>query len=103
MATTRDVQGIVDLASAFYGSAALFAALDCGVFAAVEKSGRIEDMVASTGCDTRAMRLLADACVAEGLLEKQDGIYANTPAGRAALVPGGPADLTKAIRYNRDV
>ena len=103
MAGERDVQGIVDLASAFYGSAALFAALDCGAFAAVEKSGRIEDMAAETGCDLRALRLLADACVAEGLLAKVDGVYSNTQAGRLALVPGGPADLTKAIRYNRDV
>ena len=30
---------IVDLASAFYGSAVLFAALDAGVFAAIEKAG----------------------------------------------------------------
>ena len=103
MATSRDIQGIVELASAFYGSAALFAALDCGVFAAVEKSGRLEDMAAETGCDIRGLRLLADACVAEGVLEKSGGVYANTLAGRMALVPGGPADLTKAIRYNRDV
>ena len=103
MATPRDVQGIVELASAFYGSATLFAALDCGVFSAVEKSGRLEDMAAETGCDLRALRLLSDACVAEGLLEKRGVVYSNTQAGQAALVPGGPADLTKAIRYNRDV
>ena len=103
MSTPRDVQGIVELASAFYGSAALFAALDSGIFAAVEKSGRLEDIAAETGCDMRGLRLLADACVAEGLLEKVDGCYSNTQAGRIALVPGGPADLTKAIRYNRDV
>ena len=99
----RDVQGIVDLASAFYGSATLFAALEHGLFAAVEKSGDLADLVRETGCDARGLRRLADACVAEGLLEHRDGGYANTPAGRAALVPGGPADLTKAIRYNRDV
>jgi len=47
---------------------------------------------------------LLDACVAEGLLEKDvSGTYGNTPAGKTALVPGGAADLTKAIRYNRDV
>ena len=103
MATPRDVQGIVELASAFYGSAALFAALDCGIFAAVEKSGRLEDIAAETGCDMRGLRLLADACVAEGLLGKTGGVYSNTKSGRMALVPGGPADLTKAIRYNRDV
>ena len=99
----RDVQGIVDLASAFYGSAVLFAALEHGVFAAVEKSGRLDDLVRETACDARGLRLLLDACVAEGLLEKSGESYSNTPAGRAALVPGGAADLTRAIRYNRDV
>ena len=92
----KDIQGIVDLSSAFYGSAVLFAAIDCGVFEQVER-GELD-----TGA-ARGMRLLADACVALGLLEKRDGKYANTPAGKAALVPGGPADLTRAIRYNRDV
>lgn len=91
----KDIQGIVDLASAYYGSAVLFAALDCDVFALVER-GELD-------ASKRGMRLLADACVAEGLLEKRGGEYFNTPAGKAALVPGGPADLTKAIRYNRDV
>ena len=91
----KSIQEIVDLASAYYGSAVLFAAIDCDVFAQVE-AGTLD-------ASARGMRLLADACVAEGLLEKRDGAYFNTPAGKAALVPGGPADLTKAIRYNRDV
>ena len=90
----KNVSEIVDLASAYYGSAVLFAAIDVDLFARVEKGEKI------TG---RGMTLLADACVAEGLLEKRDGVYFNTPAGKTALIPGGPADLTKAIRYNRDV
>lgn len=92
---SKSVQEIVDLASAYYGSAVLFAAIDCGVFEAVERGTFL--------AEGRGLRLLADACVAEGLLEKRDGRYFNTPAGKAALVPGGAADLTKAIRYNRDV
>ena len=99
----KDIQEIVDLASAYYGSAVLFAAIDRGVFAAVEKSGTLADIVRETGASERGMRLLLDACVAEGLLEKNGHTYCNTCAGKAALVPGGPADLTKAIRYNRDV
>ena len=99
----KSVNEIVDLASAYYGSAVLFAAIDRGVFAAVEKSGAFADVVKATGGNERGMRLLLDACVAEGLLEKDGETYCNTSAGRAALVPGGPADLTKAIRYNRDV
>ena len=93
----KSVQDIVDLASAYYGSAVLFAAIDCDVFAQVEAGAF------GTTPPARGMRLLLDACVAEGLLEKKDGVYANTQAGRLALIPGGPADLTKAIRYNRDV
>ena len=91
----KSVQDIVDLASAYYGSAVLFAAIDCDVFAKVER-GEVD-------ASERGMRLLLDACVAEGLLEKRDGRYLNTPASKASLVPGGPADLTGAIRYNRDV
>ena len=91
----KSIQDIVDLASAYYGSAVLFAAIDCDVFAQVE-AGTLD-------AGRRGMRLLADACVAEGLLEKRDGKYFNTSAGKMALIPGGPADLTKAIRYNRDV
>ena len=90
----KSVNEIVELASAYYGSAVLFAAIDVDLFARVEKGEKIEG---------RGMTLLADACVAEGLLEKTGEVYANTPAGKAALVPGGPADLTRAIRYNRDV
>ena len=86
---------IVDLASAYYGSAVLFAAIDCDVFAKVER-GEVD-------APDRGMSLLLDACVAVGLLEKRDGRYFNTPASKASLIPGGPADLTGAIRYNRDV
>ena len=90
----KSINEIVDLASAYYGSAVLFAAIDVDLFARIEKEEKIEG---------RGLTLLADACVAEGLLEKDGETYANTPAGKAALIPGGPADLTKAIRYNRDV
>ena len=107
----KNVGEIVDLASAYYGSAVLFAAIDRGVFAAIEKlsstsstsTSNLDLIAAACGCDTRGMRLLLDACVAEGLLEKTGETYVNTAAGKVALVPGGPADLTKAIRYNRDV
>lgn len=103
----KSVQDIVDLASAYYGSAVLFAAIDNNVFARVE-AGDVPAAPSPRGADTpsipRGLRLLLDACVAEGLLTKSaDGTYANTPASRLALIPGGPADLTKAIRYNRDV
>ena len=98
---------IVDLASAFYGSSVLFAALDAGVFAAIENAGGdagLETLAAATGTSPRGLRLLLDACVALGLLAKdENGAWRNTEAGRLALVPGAPADLSRAIAYNRDV
>lgn len=92
----KSIQDIVDLASAYYGSAILFAALEHNIFERVE-AGEF------TGEVSRPLRLLLNACVAEGLLTKDGAHYCNTPASRAALIPGGAADLTKAIRYNRDV
>jgi len=100
------VQGIVELASAFYGSSVLFAALESDVFTAIRKAGApasLERLVAATGSDPRGLRLLLDACVAVGLLEKAGDGYANTPAANLALVSGAPHDLTRAVRYNRDV
>jgi len=101
------VQGIVDLASAYYGSAVLFAALEMNVFTAVRRAGeeaRLRELAAETGSDERGLRLLLDACVAVGLLTKENGVtYRNTQASELALVEGAPRDLTRAIRYNRDV
>lgn len=101
-----DVQDIVRLASAFYGSSVLFAALGRGVFKAIEDLGGEADLGAvarATKSSPRGLRLLLDAAVATGLLRKSGGLYANTRAGKLALVPGAPADLSDAIAYNRDV
>ena len=96
---------IVDLASAFYGSAVLFAALELDAFTAIQETAdpSIEALSAKLGVDTRGLRLLLDGAVAVGLLEKHEGRYALTPATAATLVRGAPHDLTKAIAYNRDV
>lgn len=102
----KSVAEIVDLASAFYGSATLFAALDTGVFGVISGLGgsaSLGDIANEMNVPPRGLRMLLDACVAVGILGKQEDTYFNTEAGRASLVPGGPADLTKAIRYNQDV
>ncbi len=100
-----DPNRIVDMASAFYESAALFAASDLGVFAKLAELGPadLETVISACGLDRRGGRILLDACVALGLLEKEDGRYKNTPEAALFLVPGSPADLSGAIRYNRDV
>jgi ubiquinone/menaquinone biosynthesis C-methylase UbiE len=96
---------IVDMASAFYESCVLFAASDLEVFEKLAGLGEadLETVVSACGLDRRGGRILLDACVALELLEKKDGRYRNGPEAALFLVPGSPADLSGAIRYNRDV
>jgi SAM-dependent methyltransferase len=97
--------GIMDMASAFYDSCVLFTASDLGIFAKLSELGRADsDIIAGKcGLNRRATRLLLDACAALGLLLKEGSLYSNAPETEAFLVPGSPADLSRAIRYNRDV
>jgi len=102
----KNVSGIVDLASAYYGSAILFAAIEMDLFSAVEQHQPRADLAAlakATEAEPRGLRLLLDGCVATGLLRKAGDTYTNTPAAQAALVQGGAHDLRGAIRYNQDV
>lgn len=100
------LQGIIDLASAYYGSAVLFAALETDLFTQIAQARSpvsAAELAADADLDPRGARLLLDACVAVGLLSKSGETYANTEAGAQALVTGGAHDVTQAIRYNRDV
>jgi 3-hydroxy-5-methyl-1-naphthoate 3-O-methyltransferase len=96
---------IMELASAFYGSATLFTASDLGVFGKLDEFGRADAATLARTLETslRGTELLLNACVAVGLLTKDGNSYINTPEVSAYLVPGRPGDLSKAIRYNRDV
>jgi precorrin-6B methylase 2 len=100
-----DPSHIIQLASAFYGSCVLFTASDLGVFKLLAERGKAtaESLAAALELSPRGSRLLLDACVAVGLLDKADGYYQNAPDTNVFLVPGSPADLSQAIRYNRDV
>ncbi|MBQ7189700.1 MAG: methyltransferase domain-containing protein [Kiritimatiellae bacterium] len=99
------VQGIVELASAYYGSAVLFAALEIDLFSLVgaAEAATVAEISAKHGFSPRGLRLLMDACVAVGLLAKEGDRYRNTRTGSVSLVSGAPHDLTRAIRYNYDV
>lgn len=101
---------IVELSSAYYQSAVLFAALQLDLFSLVQRhvdSTGIgidaQQLAAQKSTSERGMRLLLDGCVACGLLHKNSALYTNTNAGKMALVRGAPHDLTGAIRYNHDV
>lgn len=100
------IPGIIDLASAYYGSSVLFAALDDDLFTIVQSLGASAtagQIATRISADERGVRLLLNACVAIGLMGKDDGVYFNVPAAKLTLIAGAPHDLTRAIRYNRDV
>ena len=98
-------QRIIDMASAFYPSCVLFSASDLGVFDRLHarRQATADELARDNGLEGRATRLLLDACVAVGLLNKDGDRYRNTPEAEAFLVNGAPRSLSKAIRYNRDV
>jgi len=96
---------LVEMASAFYESSVLFAASDLGLFAKLAGLGEADaqTIAESCGLERRGTSLLLDACAALELLIKEGDSYRNSPEAAAFLVPGSPADLSGAIRYNRDV
>lgn len=96
---------ITDMASAFYQSSILFTASDAGIFdyLAAHPLSDVYSIAHAVHFDVRAATLLLDACVALRLLEKKETTYQNSPESALFLVSGSPADLSRAIRYNRDV
>ncbi len=100
-----DPARIMEMASAFYQSQVLFSASDLGIFGALADlpDSTAEELAEHLGCDPRGTRLLLDGCCAVGLLCKHGDTYANSAEAAAFLVPGMPGDLSRAIRYNRDV
>lgn len=97
--------GIMKTASAFYESCTLFAACDSGVFKALHSLKQADVDTISRHCviSEKGARLLLNACVALGLIEKEGNQYRNTKASEFYLVPGSLGDLTGAIKYNQDV
>ncbi|MGN6722425.1 MAG: methyltransferase family protein [Marmoricola sp.] len=83
---------IMQIASGFMASKFLFAASELGVFDALKDDpADVAALAARVGLRVRPTRILADGCVALGLLDKQAEEYANTPASDRFLTGGGLA------------
>ena len=93
------------MASLFQDSAVLFAASELGIFGALAKltAATAPEVADQLGMDRRATTLILNACVAVGLLEKEDERFRNTAESALFLVPGSKADLSTALIYMRDV
>jgi SAM-dependent methyltransferase len=94
---------VYQLATGYWASAALLAANDLGVFAALAEGPRgAAEAAEACGADPRAMAMLLDACCGLGFLAKTGDSYELSAASAAFLVPGRPAFLGNALRWSMD-
>jgi hypothetical protein len=92
------------LALAHRSSMVLFAATDLDVFTAIDAGDdTLPAMARRAGAQAEPLRMLLEACVAEGLLSRNDGRYANTPATAAFLVRGRPTYGGHGLKYAEDL
>lgn len=85
---------ILQLGFGFWGSKTLLSAVELGVFTALAgTSAELEPLRARLGLHPRPARDFLDALVALGMLKRQDGRYANTPAAEAFLDRAKPSYL----------
>ena len=95
---------LMRLALAYRSSMVLFAATELGVFTAIaEGAGTVDALARACGAHAEALRMLLEACVAEGLLAKDGDAYKNTPATEAFLVKGRPAYIAHGLKYAEDL
>lgn len=94
---------VIELIYAFRRSQTMFTAVSLGIFDLLEAGGRsAETLAADTHTNLRALRRLLDGCTGLGLLEKSDGLYANTPVADEYLRKGSPNTLAGYILYSKE-
>ena len=99
-----DPAPLIELATAYWGSATLVAAVRLDVFTALaEGPADAATVAARIGAETVATDALLAGLVSLELAAKTDDRYANTPLADAFLVAGRPGFLGPALLYNGDV
>ena len=97
-----ETSDLLDLASAYWKSACLNAAVELELFAPLESgSAELEQICRDLGTSPKYTRALLDALVGLGLLEKQSQQYAMPEALKNTLSSSHPDSLLGAIRFNR--
>jgi len=62
-----------------------------------------EEVASHCVCNTRSTRMLLNACVALGVLEKEGSLYRNTPEGKVLLVRDKPTSIADGIAHQDDL
>jgi ubiquinone/menaquinone biosynthesis C-methylase UbiE len=98
--TTVTPDLIFQVANGFMAAKHLFVANEVGLFVALAASpATLDDVAQRTGIPRRTLRILADAMVALGFLERQGDQYQNTVVSSTLLSGQTPTDLRPALRY----
>jgi SAM-dependent methyltransferase len=91
---------IMELASGFMAAKHLFAANSLGLFEAIEHGADTTAALASQlGVTERSVRISADAMVAVGMLDWEDGRYRNSAVASAFLTGSSALDLRPFLRF----
>ncbi|CUH75018.1 methyltransferase [Tropicibacter naphthalenivorans] len=100
MPVLTEAEDISDIAFAYMGSKALFAALEFGVFSALSGGAvSLDELSAQTGLPRERCRTLMSALTSLGLTTRDAaGRFANSPAAEAFLVKGAKYDFGDYLR-----
>lgn len=88
------------IAGGFMAAKHLFTANEVGVFTALARGPRrLEELAADTGVAARRLRILTDAMVVLGLLQRRGEKYHNGPVAAAYLSGNSTTDLSPFLRF----
>ncbi len=90
-----------NMATAYWQSEVLFAALELEIFACLEENFALTALTAAANCRVAELERLLFALEALGLVETRDGEWHNGPAARRYLVPGREFYLGDFLLYRR--
>ncbi len=91
---------ILQLATGFMASKHLFAANAIGLFEYLADGAMtLDEIAARSGVPRRTLRILADAMVALGLVERQEDRYGNAPVAATFLSGRTSTDLRPLLRF----
>jgi SAM-dependent methyltransferase len=91
---------IFQVANGFMAAKHLFVANEIGLFEALaDSSATLDDLAQRTGIPRRTLRILADAMVALGFVERQGDLYQNSVVAATFLSGRTAPDLRPALRY----
>jgi len=95
---------LVELATGYWGSFALLAAVELDVFRALAaEPASAAELAEKLDCAADHLQALLDALAGAGVLEKGQGQYAIPDEARPFLDPESPDCLIDALRFNSDL